>query len=161
MTEDAPFWKRLSLDELDTGQWESLCDGCGRCCLLKLEDEDTGAYHMTDVACRLLDTEACTCRHYETRADHVPNCVKLDAAKVGALGWLPATCAYRLVDEGKDLYWWHPLVSGRAETVHEAGVSVRDKVTAIEDEVEDDDLVDFIVTWPNRLPPGAVRRRKR
>jgi uncharacterized cysteine cluster protein YcgN (CxxCxxCC family) len=157
---EQPFWRTKTLETMSREQWESLCDGCGRCCLVKLEDEDTGAYHTTDVGCRLLDTQACACRDYGERTNLVPDCVKLDAGAVRTLQWLPRTCAYRLIAEGKDLYWWHPLVSGRAETVHEAGVSVRGKVAALEDEVAVEDLVDFIVSWPDRLPPGARRRRK-
>jgi uncharacterized protein len=120
----APFWKTRSLKEMSREEWESLCDGCGRCCLNKLEDEDTGEFHYTKAACRLLDLKTCQCTDYPNRAKKVPDCVTLTAGNVGSLGWLPSTCAYRLLDEGKDLPWWHPLVSGRKETVKEAGISV-------------------------------------
>lgn len=110
---------------MTTEEWESLCDGCGRCCLLKLEDEDTGEVALTRLTCHLLDIGSCRCSDYENRHRHVPDCVKLAPEHVGQLDWLPETCAYKLVGEGKDLFWWHPLVSGSKDTVHEAGVSVR------------------------------------
>lgn len=127
-------------------EWESLCDGCGRCCLVKLEDEDTGDIYTTDVSCRLLDCTTCRCTDYASRHQLVEDCNKLDPANVEELGWLPETCAYRLVQEGKPLADWHPLVSGRPETVHEAGISVRGKVTS-ETEVDVDDLPDRITNW--------------
>jgi uncharacterized protein len=120
-----PFWLTTSLEQMSPAQWESLCDGCARCCLVKLEDEDTGHVHLTRLACRLLDHSTCGCSDYENRHREMPDCVAIDPDKVRTLGWLPATCAYRLVAEGRDLYWWHPLVSGSRETVHEAGISVR------------------------------------
>jgi uncharacterized cysteine cluster protein YcgN (CxxCxxCC family) len=159
--EDVPFWRRKTLEAMSEAEWESLCDGCGRCCLIKLEDEDTGQYHFTDVACRLFAEKQCGCGDYAHRDQRVPDCVRLDPAGVRTLGWLPSSCAYRLVAEGRDLYWWHPLVSGDGQTVHAAGVSVRGKVAALEDEVPTDNLPDFIVTWPNRLPPAAARKSPR
>jgi uncharacterized cysteine cluster protein YcgN (CxxCxxCC family) len=140
-----PFWRVKPLAAMTKAEWESLCDGCGRCCTIKFEDEETGLVEFTDVACRELDTETCRCRNYARRKELVPDCIKLTVRMIGKLGWLPSTCAYRLIDEGKDLYWWHPLVSGDPETVHEAGVSVRDKVVS-EDEVEDAErrIVDWI-----------------
>jgi uncharacterized protein len=123
--EVAPFWRTKTLEQLDAAEWESLCDGCGRCCLLKLEDEDTGDILLTRLSCRLLDVRACKCSDYSNRFAKVPDCIQIDPDKVRALGWLPASCGYRRVAEGRDLAWWHPLVSGSAETVHEAGVSVR------------------------------------
>ena len=124
-TPEPPFWRTKTLAELDATEWEALCDGCGRCCLLKLEDEDTGVVHDTRLACRLLDIGACRCKDYANRHAKVPDCVRIDAQSVPTLRWLPATCAYRLVAEGQDLAWWHPLVSGSPETVHQAGISVR------------------------------------
>jgi uncharacterized protein len=107
-------------------EWESLCDGCGRCCLIKLEDEDTGDIHLTRLSCRLLDVGSCRCSNYADRHAHVPDCIAIDPEKVRNLSWLPPTCGYRLVEEGRGLEWWHPLVSGDPGTVHEAGISVRD-----------------------------------
>jgi uncharacterized cysteine cluster protein YcgN (CxxCxxCC family) len=121
---EIPFWKRKKLKEMSREEWESLCDGCARCCLVKLEDEDTGRIHFTSAACKLLDGKTCRCTDYRNRNRRVPDCVRLTPENVGTLSWLPRTCAYRLLAEGKDLAWWHPLVSGRAETVREAGISV-------------------------------------
>jgi uncharacterized cysteine cluster protein YcgN (CxxCxxCC family) len=119
------FWQSKTLEALSREEWESLCDGCARCCLLKLEEEETGAVHLTRLSCRLLDIGSCRCSDYPRRHQRVADCVAIDAGKVRALDWLPATCAYRRVAEGRDLAWWHPLVSGSRETVHEAGISVR------------------------------------
>jgi hypothetical protein len=146
MTSSPPFWQVKQLHEMTPQEWESLCDGCGRCCLVKLEDEDTGIIYTTDVSCRLLDCSTCRCTDYANRHQLVDDCIKLDPDNVDELGWLPATCAYRLVWEGKPLEDWHPLVSGSSETVHEAGISVRGRVTN-ETEVEVDDLPDRIVDW--------------
>ena len=142
-----PFWKAKSLREMSRAEWESLCDGCGRCCLNKLEDEDTGQFHYTRAACKLLDLESCRCTDYPNRASRVPDCVTLTAENVGTLGWLPATCAYRLLDEGKSLPWWHPLVSGRPETVVEAGISVSGEIYP-ETGIDTDEL--WLHIW--RLP---------
>jgi uncharacterized cysteine cluster protein YcgN (CxxCxxCC family) len=120
-----PFWETKSLLEMSAAEWESLCDGCGQCCMIKLEDEDTGDIAVTRLACKLLDIGSCRCSNYENRQYHVEDCVKLTPEAVHGLNWLPKTCAYRLIDEGKGLLWWHPLVSGSPETVHEVGVSVR------------------------------------
>lgn len=122
-----PFWKTKTLGEMSEGEWESLCDGCGKCCLIGLEDEDTGEIYLTDVACRLFDGAKCACKDYANRKAHVPDCVKLTPENVPTLGWLPRTCAYRLIAEGQELRAWHPLISGDPESVHAAGVSVRGK----------------------------------
>ena len=159
--EHPPFWRSKSLAEMTDSEWESLCDGCGRCCLNKLEEEDTGRIYFTDVACKLLDDGTCRCRDYANRADAVPDCVQLTPANVGEIAWLPPTCAYRLVAQGRDLYWWHPLVSGDPDTVHAAGVSVRGRVSASEADVPDDKLEDYLVTWPLKVPKAARRSAKR
>ena len=143
---ETPFWKRKALDQMTRTEWESLCDGCGKCCLLKLEDEDTGAFYPTDVACYLLDGESCRCTSYDLRKRLVPDCVVLTPDNVLELGFMPATCAYRLLAEGKDLHWWHPLVSGDPESVHLAGVSVRHRIVS-EKQVADAELEDHIVQW--------------
>jgi uncharacterized cysteine cluster protein YcgN (CxxCxxCC family) len=163
MTDDTPFWRRKTLAEMTDAEWESLCDGCGRCCLVKLEEEpgdgepesENPNVYFTDVGCRLLDARTCRCRDYANRDAEVPDCVRLTASVVGEIGWLPPTCAYRRVAQGKDLAWWHPLVSGDAETVHWAGISVRGRVRLNEDEVAKDDLEDHIVGWPLRVPKRA------
>lgn len=125
LTDDGPFWTRKTLAQMSTQEWESLCDGCGRCCLIKLIDEDTEELHGTRLACKLLDCRSARCKDYPNRHASVPDCVVLTPQTVGALNWLPETCAYRRLDEGKPLEWWHPLVSGDPGTVHEAGISVK------------------------------------
>jgi uncharacterized protein len=132
-----PFWKTKTLEEMSAVEWESLCDGCGKCCLSKLEDEDTGEIHWTTVACRQFEGAACRCGDYEHRFALVEDCVRLTPQNVRTISWLPKTCAYRLLGEGSDLYWWHPLVSGDPETVHKAGISVRGRITASESEMAD------------------------
>ena len=141
----APFWQRKTLSEMSALEWESLCDGCGRCCLLKAEDEDTGEILYTEVACRLLDINTCRCADYSNRAKIVHDCVKLTPEKVNKINWLSSTCAYRLVAEGRDLYWWHPLVSGSRETMHLAGMSVRNRVLP---ELEVGDPLSHLADWP-------------
>ncbi len=146
------YWLEKSLDEMSRSEWEGLCDGCARCCLVKLEDEDSGAIHFTDVGCTLLDGETCRCRDYAGRQAKVSDCVKLTPQAARGLRWLPPTCAYRLLAEGRDLYWWHPLVSGDPETVHAAGVSVRGRVSGSEDDFNLCELLDRIVDWPDAVP---------
>ncbi len=124
MNDGVPFWER-PLQELDRGQWEALCDGCGRCCLHKLEDEDTGVLYPTNVACRLLNRRSGQCNDYRNRKKLVSDCVKLDRRNLGKLDWLPETCAYRLRANGEPLPQWHHLISGSRDTVHEAGQSTR------------------------------------
>jgi hypothetical protein len=152
-----PFWRRKTLTELTPAEWESLCDGCGRCCLNKLEDEDTGRVYYTDVGCRLLDGTTCRCKDYRNRSAQVDDCVKLSPDNVADLSWLPPTCGYRLVAHGRDLYWWHPLVSGDPETVHAAGISVRGRVAMSEEDIAIEDYEDRIVSWPGRMPPRSKR----
>jgi uncharacterized protein len=146
--EEQPFWRVKTLEALSLDEWESLCDGCGRCCLVKLEDEDTAEVLYTDVGCTLLDEETCRCRDYPNRQAKVSDCVRLTPEAVRSLSWLPQTCAYRLVAEGRDLPWWHPLVSGDPETVHAAGVSVRDRVAGPEEEFSLAELLERITDWP-------------
>ena len=164
--DNPPFWRTKRLTEMTSEEWESLCDGCGRCCLAKLE-EDTGEpespelnpdIYYTSVGCRLLDAQACRCTDYANRSTKVDDCVRLDPANVEEIGWLPPTCAYRLVEEGRDLAWWHPLVSGDPESVHVAGISVRGRVTASEDDIPVEQLEDHIVDWPLRWPKRARRK---
>jgi uncharacterized cysteine cluster protein YcgN (CxxCxxCC family) len=122
-----PFWRRKAMSEMTRAEWESLCDGCGRCCLNKLIDEDTNATVFTDVSCKLLDCQTCRCSDYAHRQAKVKDCVRLTPRNVRRLKWLPPTCAYRLVAEGRDLAWWHPLVSGDPETIHAADAFQRAK----------------------------------
>jgi uncharacterized protein len=139
------FWRRYRLDALSRDEWEALCDGCAKCCLVKLEDEDSGALSYTRVACRLLDHETCRCGNYALRRQLVAGCVVLDPERLDeALAWMPATCAYRLVAEGRDLYDWHPLISGDPESVHRAGASLRGRMVP-EYDVAEDELEDFVI----------------
>ncbi len=151
------YWEK-PLESLTAPEWESLCDGCGRCCLVKLEDEDTGRVYFTDVACRLLDVETCRCSDYVHRRRKVRDCLKLTPDLAGSLHWLPPTCAYRLRAEDKPLAWWHPLVSGSPDTVHEAGIAVRGRVELTETDLKTDDYAGHIVSWPGRSPRAARKR---
>lgn len=128
-----------------TLEWESLCDGCARCCLYKLQDEDTGEYFYTNVVCRLLNLETCRCTAYTERTILMPTCLALTPELVRSLDWLPTSCAYRLLAEGNPLPEWHPLVSGNAGTVHAAGISVMGK-TLSEEDVDMDNLEEYIVS---------------
>lgn len=131
------FWEDLPLDQLDRAQWEALCDGCGKCCVHKLEDDETGELHATNVACKLLDRRSGQCSDYRHRHAFVPECVRLTPRLVRDIEWLPATCAYRLRGDGKPLPDWHYLVSGDRDAVHRAGESVRGWT------VSETDVVDF------------------
>ena len=142
---DEPFWRRKRLAEMTPAEWESLCDGCGKCCLHKLQYEKPRHIQFTNVACKLLDIHTCRCTDYPHRREQVPDCVKLTPENIKKLRWLPKSCAYRVLHEGGDLEWWHPLVSGSRETVHKAGISVRGRAVA---ERAADILDHHIVTWP-------------
>ena len=140
------FWEVKSLQEMTHEEWESLCDNCGKCCLHKLEDEDTGEIFFTSVVCNLIDLEACRCTHYADRCRLVPECIDLKQHDFAEYTWLPSTCAYRLLTDGKPLPDWHPLVSGTPDSVHEAGISVRSYAMK-EQDIED--LEDHIIEWQN------------
>lgn len=142
----ADWWHEKSLGELDAGEWEALCDGCAKCCLHKLEDEDNGEVYYTKVRCRYLDEQTCSCSDYARRSTIMPNCIDLRTADWSDIDWLPSTCAYRLRSHGQPLPQWHPLVSGSRETVHLDGVSIRGR--AISDEyVHPDGFEEHIVHW--------------
>ncbi len=140
------FWRHKKLHEMTGEEWESLCDECGRCCLHKLEDEESGEFLFTNVACRLLDPNSGLCRDYSHRFERVPDCLGLRPEDIPRFRWLPSSCAYRLIAEGKDLPTWHPLVSGEKDSVYQAGVSVRGRCVC-ESEVKDD-ILEHIVEWP-------------
>ena len=140
------WWNTKTLAELTQSEWESLCDGCAKCCLHKLEDEDSGNIFYTKVRCKHLDEEQCRCTDYANRSTLVPNCIQLNRDNVADLNWLPSSCAYRLRANNQPLEQWHPLVSGSKTTVHEAGISIRGR--AISDEyVHPDGFDEHIISW--------------
>ena len=138
-----PFWQVQSLAEMSPAEWESLCDGCGLCCLVRFEDEASGVVTPTRVACRLFDSAACRCTDYAHRRESVPDCIKLTPGNVTTLAWMPRSCAYRRIAEGRGLAPWHPLVSGDPESVHAAGVSVRGQTISEADLADPDDALEF------------------
>lgn len=148
---DLPFWKTKSLTEMSTEEWESLCDGCAKCCLLKLEDEDTGEIAYTRLHCKLLDAGTCKCSDYANRKAIVPDCVKLTPKKIDEIKWMPRSCAYRLVAEGQDLADWHHLVCGDRDRIHREGHSIIGR-TKSEDTVLEEDQIDWIVDWKGNAP---------
>ncbi|WP_027284965.1 YcgN family cysteine cluster protein [Rubritepida flocculans] len=152
MPASPPFWQTTPLEKMTRAQWESLCDGCGRCCLHKIRDEETGRVHHTEVACRLLDLSTARCGDYAHRKARVPDCIRLTPARLRKMDWLPPTCAYRLLAEGRDLPAWHPLRSGEAGSVARAGVSVAGRAVS---EREAGALEDHVVAWPARWPRRA------
>ncbi|NKX38809.1 YcgN family cysteine cluster protein [Tritonibacter mobilis] len=142
------FWDKKPLQKLSPREWEALCDGCGKCCLNKLEDEDTGEVALTRVACRLLDDQTCQCAHYETRHSFIPECIVLKPENLDTHAyWMPQTCAYRRLWEGKSLPDWHPLVTGDPDSVHRAGVSVRG-MTVSEFDTPLEEWEDYIIEEP-------------
>ena len=138
-----PFWETKSLKEMTPREWESLCDGCGLCCLIRFEDEDTGEIIPTRVHCRLFDSESCACSNYAQRKRHVPDCIKLTPQNVDTLKWMPLSCAYRRVNEGRGLADWHPLISGDPESVHRAGVSIRGETVSEDSLADPDDAIQY------------------
>ncbi len=146
MSLEPEFWRRKSLAQMNQEEWEALCDGCAKCCLHKLEDEDSGELLFTSVACRYLDVQRCRCRVYDERLQKMDSCVSLSAAQVEQFRWLPASCAYRLLAEGQDLPAWHPLRSGSPRSVHAAQISVRNKAIS-ESEVDPDQWDLYIIDY--------------
>ncbi|MGH7121995.1 MAG: YcgN family cysteine cluster protein [Acetobacteraceae bacterium] len=157
MPDALPFWKQKTLAEMSDQEWESLCDGCGRCCLHKLRD-DRGTLSFTSVACRLLDTGTARCTDYTHRRRRVPDCVRLTAKALKEIDWLPPSCAYRRLAEGHDLPPWHPLITGDPESVRQAGASVAGRVVS---ETEAGELEDHVVAWPGRMPRRAAANQRR
>lgn len=142
------FWETVPMKKMTGKEWEALCDGCGKCCLNKLEDEESGRVELTRVACQLLDDSTCLCSNYENRHAYVPECIVLKPKNIDKHAyWMPHTCAYRLLWDGKSLFDWHPLISGDPETVHQAGVSIRGKTVA-ENTISEDDWEDYIIEEP-------------
>jgi uncharacterized cysteine cluster protein YcgN (CxxCxxCC family) len=142
------FWKHKPLKSLTSEEWEALCDGCGKCCLNKLEDEDTGEVALTRIACRLLDDQSCKCGQYPIRHQFIPDCIVLKPSNIDENAyWMPKTCAYRLLWSGQPLFDWHPLISGNPETVHTANISVRG-MTLSEFDINEEDWEDHIIEEP-------------
>lgn len=137
------FWIIHPPKDWSQDEWEGLCDGCGKCCLIRLEDADTGVFHDTDLHCKLFDSGNCNCSDYANRQKYVPDCVRLDENNIYELPWLPKTCAYRLIAEGKPLFDWHYLVSGSKDTIHEKGYSIKGQ-TLDEEKVK-------VKHWPKRI----------
>jgi hypothetical protein len=141
-----PFWEVKTLGEMTTAEWESLCDGCGLCCLVRFEDEDTGEVIPTRVHCRLFNAKTCRCSDYANRRMFVPECIKLTPGNIEDLEWMPRSCAYRRLHEGKTLPRWHPLITGDPESVHRAGVSIRGQTFSEAKLADPEDALDYIAT---------------
>lgn len=139
------FWETKTLDEMNREEWESLCDGCGRCCLHKLEDEDSGEIYITSVACKLLDLKTCRCKNYTERTQFVPDCLELHSVNFEQYEWLPRTCAYRLLHDEKTLPLWHPLISKRKNSVEKAGITVSGYAISETTVKNVDDLEDYVL----------------
>ena len=138
-----PFWETKTLRQMTAAEWESLCDGCGLCCLIRFEDEDTGEIIPTRVHCKLFDSSACRCSDYANRKQYVPDCIKLTPGNIEALEWMPKSCGYRRLHEGRGLADWHPLVSGDPESVHRAGVSIRGQTVSEASLPDPEDAIDY------------------
>jgi len=141
---DEVFWRTVPLDKMSKSQWESICDGCGKCCLQKLEDDEDGTVYYTDIVCKLM-TEDCRCSQYEKRHDLVPNCVWLKPEDVENFFWLPSTCGYRLLSEGRDLPAWHPLVSGDPNLIHAVNISIKSMDLVADDQVPEDQWQNHVI----------------
>lgn len=148
MLKQSPFWETKSLESMSDEEWESLCDGCGRCCLQKLQDEDTDEVHFTRVACRLLDTTSCRCRDYTNRFEQVPDCLSIRPMTAEKISWLPESCAYRKLSQGDPLEKWHPLISGNPDSVKQAGISVADRCIN-EMDVPVSEYIYHLISWDN------------
>lgn len=147
MMSTLPYWESKTLTEMNREEWEGLCDGCGKCCMIKLEDEETSLIHYTSVVCRYLNQAKCTCTVYSTRKKLVPTCVVLQPNELDNLYWMPSTCAYRLLHEGRKLPVWHPLITGNRQAMKNSGNTVTGRVLS-EEFVHDEDLEAHIVDWP-------------
>ncbi|WAC49977.1 YcgN family cysteine cluster protein [Asticcacaulis sp. SL142] len=139
-----PFWETKTLSEMNRTEWESLCDGCGLCCLVRFEDEDTGEVIPTRVHCKLFNPDSCTCTDYPNRKKYVPDCIKLTPHNIEALEWMPKSCAYRRLHEGKNLPRWHPLITGDPDSTHKAGVSIRGQTVSETAFADIEDAIDFM-----------------
>ena len=140
------FWETKNLIDMNENEWESLCDKCGKCCVIKLEDFDTQEVHYTNVSCKLLCEKSASCKDYENRKSIVPDCIILSPDNLKNLKWMPETCAYKLLNEGKNLPYWHPLLSGNDKEIVNSGNSVKNRVTN-ENEIKIKDLPDYIFNW--------------
>lgn len=146
MTSSEFFWKNKKLEDMTTDEWEKLCDGCGQCCMHKVEDEDTGKIYLTSVACKLLDTQTCKCTNYSQRHKFVKDCIKLDYNLLKTVNWLPKTCSYLKILRGEELEWWHPLLSTSTDTVHKAKISAKDMITIAEDKlISEEEYINHII----------------
>ncbi len=144
------FWETVPLAELTTEEWEAVCDGCAKCCLLKLEDADDGTVYFTDVHCFLLERATCRCGDYANRTVRVPACIELAPGQLDAVFWMPMSCSYRRLAEGRGLASWHHLVTGDPDAIHRAGASIRGR--AVPETDVDDDLEDRLIDWPATEP---------
>ncbi len=156
MPREKPFWRAKTLDEMNRAEWESLCDGCGKCCLYRLEDIEAGTCETTNVACKLLDGATGQCSDYPNRKKKVPDCIQLTPKKVAKMDWLPLSCAYRLVHKGRDLPWWHHLKTGDRELVHKLGLSVRGRSVS---ELDAGPLEHHIVSWVDAKGPPKPKKK--